>query len=226
MRLEVERQLLPHKRQLEVPRAEQELTGVKGPLGDVADPPVRLNDGVSIGEGQLDGMGDMRNDLREQRLVLSAEGKRVAVAVEPVDEVLGEVRPPRYAELGVETKTTGIETDGCVGPGTGRGLPLCLRLGGLALNRGGLPQQFRPDGGGKVLEHPRVRPKPVIGWIEVLARWVVAALRDRDEVRESALERWVDRWTCQLAAQCANGRRFQVGGVRCAWHVFCNPLYS
>ena len=126
----------------------------------VADLAVGLDDGVPRGQLLFHIGIDMRKDLGEQGLTLRAEHHSIAVLGEPIDEVLGQVRPPDDAQLAEEGVPSGVQTDHHFRPCPTGGFPGGVGFRSFFVDRAGFAKQLLLLSFGKVLQHAHLADEP------------------------------------------------------------------
>ena len=124
------RQPSPHVRGLHVPRAEQQLPRMKRPTWRVANLPVGLHDGLAAGERGLHLVAYLVEHLGEQPLVVLGKGQRVAVAGEPLHEILGKVGSAHHSQLAEKRQPAVVQAEHRLRPHLAR-----CPTGGVGLHR-------------------------------------------------------------------------------------------
>ena len=94
----------------------QQLTRMKRPTGRVANLPVGLHDavlhiGVRAVETGLHLLADLMENLGEQSLVVLGKGQGVAVAGEPLHEILGQVGSAHHAQLAEKGQAAVVQAE-------------------------------------------------------------------------------------------------------------------
>ena len=139
---------------------------MEGASGCVADLPVGLDDRVPSRKVLTHILVHIVEHFGEQCLIILAEGQRVPVHDEAVDEILGKVGTADNAQLAEEGQTTAVQSDHDPRPRPG-GRPACgIGLSRFQIQLAGFFQDVRLIFLGQVLQDRHVAEEPVAGRVE------------------------------------------------------------
>ena len=140
---------------------------------------------------------DVVEDFGQEGLISFAKGKRVAVLLKSIDEILSEVRTAYYAQLAEEGQATAVQAHGDVRPRPAGSPALLIGPLPLATDLPGLLKYSSLLVFRKVVIDSRVADQPLIGRVEA---WTVGRLSTRsksNQIIQDSFEIRVNRWCRQ-----------------------------